>query len=326
MQCRGSNLNYAVLERIQSEDGKRSNDRFRCTTCIEYGSDDESKTFTRNNKNAHLRTAKHQVSSKIRTQKLEERESARAEGEDTLPAYSDLLSLPEIPSVGPTGSDNRSSDVFEKFRRLDFAFLDENGEQLHFSAGTEVGDDDGCQTWDREAKAVTPECSDAESDVISPQLEWTDYWPYPSKTVSNELCAKNFRTYPITAQMLVLDVLDNMPHLRLSDDHMKSVLWMLEELNVQDTPSLYALRETQKRLAGEMDIRPHEHVSAFGRKFHAVAPEDLLALVGDALFRVQTNHLRCVGLGQPACTGFDAGVPGDYLINQRVVADGEMVR
>ena len=63
-----------------------------------------------------------------------------------------------------------------------------------------------------------------------------------------------FGTYTITGQMLVLDVLDNMLHLRLSDDHMRSVLWMLEELNIPGTPSFYALREMQKRLAEEMDI------------------------------------------------------------------------
>ena len=82
--------------------------------------------------------------------------------------------------------------------------------------------------------------------------------------------------------MLLLDVLDNMPHLRLSDDHMKSVLWMLKELDVPNTPSFYGLRETQKKLAQEMDIQPHEHISALGEKFHAIAPEDLLVLVRDA--------------------------------------------
>ena len=81
--------------------------------------------------------------------------------------------------------------------------------------------------------------------------------------------------------MLLLDVLDNMPHLRLSDDHMKSVLWLLKELSVPNAPTLYGLRETQKRLAKEMDLQPREHISALGNKFHAVAPEDLLALVGD---------------------------------------------
>ena len=58
--------------------------------------------------------------------------------------------------------------------------------------------------------------------------------------------------------MFLLDILDNMPHLRLSDDHMRSVLWMLRELDVPDTPSFYALRETQKKLADEMDIQPRD--------------------------------------------------------------------
>jgi hypothetical protein len=81
--------------------------------------------------------------------------------------------------------------------------------------------------------------------------------------------------------MLLLDVLDNLPHLRLSNDHMKSILWMLKELNVPDTPSFYTLRETQKRLAEDMDIQPREHVTALGNKFHAAAPGDLLALVSN---------------------------------------------
>ena len=101
----------------------------------------------------------------------------------------------------------------------------------------------------------------------------------------------------IADQMLILDILDNMPHLRLSDDHMRSILWMLEELNVPDTPSFYALQEIQKRLAEEMDIQPREHISALGKKFHAVAPEDLLALVCDRSHQDKMNYLRFTGLG-----------------------------
>ena len=93
-----------------------------------------------------------------------------------------------------------------------------------------------------------------------------------------------FIIYLLTFQIFLLDVLDNMPHLRLSDDHMKSVLWMLKELNVPDTPSFYTLQKTQKRLAKDMDIQPHEHISTLGTKFHAVALEDLLALVRDAFY------------------------------------------
>lgn len=115
--------------------------------------------------------------------------------------------------------------------------------------------------------------------------------------------------------MLVLDVLDNMPHLRLSDDHMKSVLWMLKELNVPGTPSFYALRETQKRLAEEMDIQPRKHVSALGKEFHAVAPEDLLALVGIVFHWTRVSHSHITGLGQPTRTKVDASVSGGHNLH-----------
>ena len=101
---------------------------------------------------------------------------------------------------------------------------------------------------------------------------------------------------------------------------------MLEELNVPGTPSFYALREMQKRLAEEMDIRPREHISTLGKKFHAIAPEDLLALVGDACHRILINYLQFTGLGQPACATNNASIPRGNLFNQRVVADGEMVQ
>jgi len=113
-----------------------------------------------------------------------------------------------------------------------------------------------------------------------PAQDVEDYWPYPSKTVSR-IC-KHSENVLTCHPVLLLDILNNMPHLQLSDNYMKTILWMLSELNVPNTPSLYALWETQKKLAEQVDIQPHEHISALGNKFHAVAPEDLLALVSNA--------------------------------------------
>ena len=90
---------------------------------------------------------------------------------------------------------------------------------------------------------------------------------------------------------------------------------MLKELNVPDTPSFYALRETQKRLAEEMDIRPHEHISALGKRFHAVAPEDLLALVSQFLVGRYYIYLQIVGLGQPAHTEVYAPISRGHFGN-----------
>jgi len=135
---------------------------------------------------------KHRASLNTRTRKLEGKESAHTQCERTPPRYCDLLSLPEMPSV-PTGPDDGNLDMFKSLRRFGLSYLDENGEQLEFSAGTGSDDNNGRWTQNEEAESIASECSDSESDIIGPNLEWTvlnggltDYWPYPSKTVGGD--------------------------------------------------------------------------------------------------------------------------------------------
>jgi hypothetical protein len=80
--------------------------------------------------------------------------------------------------------------------------------------------------------------------------------------------------------MFFLDLLDNMPRLRLSDDHMKAIIWVMRECGAQDVPSFYALRKKQASLTSQMpNLRPHHHTSALGNHFYMNHPVDLLALV-----------------------------------------------
>ncbi|KAF8514684.1 hypothetical protein JB92DRAFT_3115468 [Gautieria morchelliformis] len=58
----------------------------------------------------------------------------------------------------------------------------------------------------------------------------SDWYPYENKT------------------LFLLDLLDNLPRLRLSEWHMQMFLWVLSESEAHDVPSLYALHETQARL------------------------------------------------------------------------------
>ncbi|KAF8494495.1 hypothetical protein JB92DRAFT_3126914 [Gautieria morchelliformis] len=58
----------------------------------------------------------------------------------------------------------------------------------------------------------------------------SDWYPYENKT------------------LFLLDLLDNLPRLRLSQRHMQMFLWVLSESGAHDVPSLYALCETQARL------------------------------------------------------------------------------
>ena len=86
-------------------------------------------------------------------------------------AHSVLLPLPEIPP-GPSAShDDGSSNMFKNFRRLGLTYLDENGEELEFSAGTVLDDDKGDQSQSEETGAITSECSDSESDATGIDAE-----------------------------------------------------------------------------------------------------------------------------------------------------------
>ncbi|OBZ68521.1 hypothetical protein A0H81_11586 [Grifola frondosa] len=54
-------------------------------------------------------------------------------------------------------------------------------------------------------------------------------------------------------EMFLLDMLDNMPRLRLSSDHMKFILWILKEVGVHGVPSFNSFRKRQdqiKKLGG----------------------------------------------------------------------------
>ena len=135
---------------------------------------------------------KHRVSLQVCTRKLEENKLAQERAKHAQPTNSVLLPLPEMPWALSTGPNDGTLDVFENFRRSGLTYLDENGDRLEFSVGTELSDV-GDRAQNRVDETVTPNPPDeSESDVDdSLQPEWVaqdsgsdDYWPYPSKTVS----------------------------------------------------------------------------------------------------------------------------------------------
>ncbi|EJD45114.1 hypothetical protein AURDEDRAFT_64644 [Auricularia subglabra TFB-10046 SS5] len=76
-----------------------------------------------------------------------------------------------------------------------------------------------------------------------------DYAPYKNKT------------------MFLLDLLDSLPRLRLSNAHLEFILWILMELGVHDVPSLYALRQVQKQLRTKLCLGPEPQQSVRGNRF-----------------------------------------------------------
>ena len=82
-------------------------------------------------------------------------------------------------------------------------------------------------------------------------------------------------------QMFILDMLDNMPRLRLSTDHLKLFIWALNELGVPDVPSLKRFRDMQDRLTKVTNVRTTLKKSPQGEPFYQNSVPDLLGLVRD---------------------------------------------
>lgn len=89
--------------------------------------------------------------------------------------------------------------------------------------------------------------------------------------------------------MFFLDLLDNLPRLRLSDDLMKTVIWIMQECGTPNMPTFGQLRKRQKILSQQAAVKPEKHTSALGNVFYMNNPAHLLSLV--SIFRLQM--LRC---------------------------------
>lgn len=69
-------------------------------------------------------------------------------------------------------------------------------------------------------------------------------------------------------QEFLLDLLDSMPRLRLSDQQMKLVIFILKEAGVKNVPSLDTLRRVQKKLREDIAVPTERHISVKGNVFY----------------------------------------------------------
>ena len=67
---------------------------------------------------------------------------------------------------------------------------------------------------------------------------------------------------------MLLDVLDNLLHLRLSSSQFKMILWLLKQCGVKDIPSFGTFRKLQNKLRASGGTWPTVHTSSVGNIFY----------------------------------------------------------
>ena len=77
----------------------------------------------------------------------------------------------------------------------------------------------------------------------------------------------------------MLDLLDRLPRLRISDDHMKTIIWIMRECGTPSVPTFTGLRKLQEKLKKEIGVVPEHHTSPLGNHFYTNHPARLFALV-----------------------------------------------
>jgi hypothetical protein len=90
---------------------------------------------------------------------------------------------------------------------------------------------------------------------------------------------------------MVLDILDNLPHLRLSGNLLRMVFWILKECGVQGVPSYEAFRKMQSDLRDKCGSEPTLGQSMLGNIFYMNNIQESIARVGFSPVSIMSHVL-----------------------------------
>ena len=79
--------------------------------------------------------------------------------------------------------------------------------------------------------------------------------------------------------MFLLDILDNLPRIRISNGLMNIFLWILREGGAHDVPTLYHLCQVQASLRKSTGVPTTQHQSPKGNVYSMNDPRTLVAMV-----------------------------------------------
>jgi len=80
--------------------------------------------------------------------------------------------------------------------------------------------------------------------------------------------------------MMLLDIIDNLPRLRMSGSQFQIILWLLWQLGVSRVPAYGAFRKMQKELQTTSGSLPTQYTSSLGNIFY-------VNNIGESIMRVR---------------------------------------
>ena len=91
-------------------------------------------------------------------------------------------------------------------------------------------------------------------------------------------------------QMMLLDILDNLPRLRMSSNQFKMILWLLKEAGVAHVPSYTSFRKMQNELRELCGSTPQQHTSSLGNIFYVNDVRESVARVSANSTSISLRH------------------------------------
>ncbi|CAE6444763.1 unnamed protein product [Rhizoctonia solani] len=252
---------------------RREDGDIRCLAC-------ESDWIKRSSVSKHQQSAGHVDSLRIYENRRVERAASNLRQSNAV----DLSHPPPNQSVFTQQTDTWVSN---DLRHLDINGLDTNNwDDVQFSAGVPDSPPLGSQL-DSELPAfdIFEPDSDPEDNEFAMPLPQRIIDSLNQSAINLELLQAQFHNLNSTSNwapyeskiMFLLDLLDNIPRLRLSTEHLKLIMWVMEEAGCHNIPTFNKLRSTQQQLRNICSVQSHQYQSSKGNVFDML---DIPQLIG----------------------------------------------